>query len=91
MTLNPISSNSIPEGFISVEYELPPCDGVYEVCCVYGGCAEVIFDFASSVFRPVPGVTGVIAWRECLPDAADVAEFKAREREISERYGAAWI
>ena len=81
-----MATNSVPEGFISVEYELPLCDGVYEICGMFGKRAEALFDSACSAFMPVPGVIGVVAWRECMPDAADIEEFRKRERELREQW-----
>lgn len=81
-----MATNNIPEGFVAVEYELPLRDEVYEIYGLFGKRAETLFDSACSAFLPVPGVIGVVAWRECMPDAADIEEFRKREREAREQW-----
>lgn len=64
-------------GFISAEYELPPCDGIYEVLTVHG-VIECEYLSEAGGFIPMPGMAGEPPWRYALPDADDLAEFRAR-------------
>lgn len=68
----------MPDGFISPEYELPTSDGLYEVCDMLGRTAVALFDVSRSAFLPMPGIIGLKGWREYIPDAEDIAEYRAR-------------
>lgn len=66
-------------GYISPDWELPISSGEYEVKGFVGE-GVAYYDSEKGAFNPSPGVIGVIGWRVPQPDAADLAEFRARER-----------
>ncbi len=77
--------NSIPDGFVSAEYELPCEDGTYEVLAlaVREGrtvCEVIDAEYSTEAggFAPMPGMASEPCWRYPLPDEADLAEFRAR-------------
>lgn len=85
--------DTMPDGFISLEYELPLCDGWYELYAtmwgedgLYRNILEARYDAASGCFLPMHGVLYASGWRHIMPDAADMEEFHERER-----MGVIWI
>ncbi len=87
------SVDAIPDGFISLEWELPVCGGWYELLATVfrGGklVREIVtgyYDAERECFAPVPGALYVTHFREAMPDAVDLEEFHKREE-----MGAIWI
>ena len=85
--------DTMPDGFISLEYELPLCDGWYELYAMVSRegklrreIVDTYFDVKRGCFLPVRGVLYASGWREMMPDAADLEEFHERERR-----GCIWI
>lgn len=64
-------------GYISPDWELPISSGEYEVKGFVGE-GVAYYDSEKGAFNPSPGVIGVVGWRVPLPDADDIAEFRAR-------------
>lgn len=67
------------DGYISPEDKLPISSGEYGIKGIIGE-GVAYFDAERDAFLPSPGVIGVVGWRYILPDAADIAEFRARAR-----------
>ena len=67
----------MPDTYISPDWELPISSGEYEVKGFVGE-GVAYYDSEKGAFNPSPGVIGVIGWRVPLPEAADLAEFRAR-------------
>ena len=88
-----MSSIAVPEGFISLEWELPVNGGWYELfaAVLRGGkiCREIVsgyFNAERDCFESVPGVLYATHFRDELPDVADLEEFHKREE-----MGVIWI
>ena len=86
-------ADATPDGFVSLEHELPTSDGWYELWAMLlregrtcRGTVEAYYSTALCGFEPIRGILAAYGWREMLPDAADIEEFHERERQ-----GAVWI
>lgn len=66
------------EPYISPEWELPISSGEVEIKGIIGE-GVAYYDADKGAFNPSPGVIGVVGWRYPLPDADDIAEFRARK------------
>lgn len=85
--------NDVPDGFISLEWELPVRGGWYELfAAVFRGgklVREIVtgyYDAERECFAPIPGAIYVTHFRDELPDTADLEEFRQREE-----MGVIWI
>ena len=66
-------------GYISPDWELPISSGEVEIKGIIGE-GITCYDAERGAFSPAPRVIGIVGWRYPLPDAEDVAEFRARKR-----------
>ena len=65
--------------YISPDWELPISSGEVEIKGIIGE-GITCYDAERDAFDPSLGVIGVVGWRYPLPDADDIAEFRARKR-----------